>query len=100
MILSLKNHFTILVQGLSVALLLQLQGCNVTIVARASPDSPKPYDPSYTSPKAGANWQSFADPDDYKQQGSSHIYAFLFPCPSKLKNIKSWMNRPSTLCGD
>ncbi|KAI9332892.1 D-amino-acid oxidase [Zopfochytrium polystomum] len=66
------------VQGLSVAFLLLLQGHKVTVVARGSPDDywpsehasakPTPVDPHYTSVRAGANWQSFADPDDIRQQ--------------------------------
>ncbi|KAJ1561432.1 hypothetical protein HK405_003938 [Cladochytrium tenue] len=73
------------VQGLTAALLLRLQGHAVTVVARGSPDDltahappdraaakaaagSTPADPTFTSPKAGANWQSFADKDDVRQQ--------------------------------
>ncbi|KAJ1563000.1 hypothetical protein HK405_004522 [Cladochytrium tenue] len=72
------------VQGLTAALLLRLQGHAVTVVARGSPDDlathappdraaakaagSTPVDPTFTSPKAGANWQSFADKDDVRQQ--------------------------------
>jgi hypothetical protein len=39
----------------------------VTIVAKATPEDWEA-DPTYTSPKAGANWQSFADDADLRQQ--------------------------------
>ncbi|KAJ3408715.1 hypothetical protein HDV05_004773 [Chytridiales sp. JEL 0842] len=53
------------VQGLSTACLLQLQGHNVTIIAKGTPENLLS-DATYTSPKAGANWQSFAENDDYR----------------------------------
>ncbi|KAJ3109648.1 hypothetical protein HDU97_003124 [Phlyctochytrium planicorne] len=56
------------VQGLTVAVLLQHQGHSVTIVAKGNPED-WTNDPTYTSPRAGANWQSFADEDDIRQQG-------------------------------
>ncbi|KAJ3110512.1 hypothetical protein HDU96_006516 [Phlyctochytrium bullatum] len=55
------------VQGLTAAVLLQHQGHAVTIVAKGSPEGWEK-DPTYTSPKAGANWQSFADAHDVRQQ--------------------------------
>ncbi|KAJ3208290.1 hypothetical protein HDU67_006912 [Dinochytrium kinnereticum] len=55
------------VQGLTAAVLLQHQGHSVTIVAKGTPDDWS-NDPTYTSPKAGANWQSFADQEDTRQQ--------------------------------
>ncbi|KAI8835327.1 D-amino-acid oxidase [Chytridium lagenaria] len=55
------------VQGLTTAVLLLHQGHNVTIVAKGNPEDWSK-DPAYTSPKAGANWQSFASNDDKRQQ--------------------------------
>ncbi|KAJ3327546.1 hypothetical protein HDU76_011570 [Blyttiomyces sp. JEL0837] len=84
------------VQGLSVAVLLQHQGHNVTIVAKGSPDdwNPElktkkatPADATYTSPKAGANWQSFADADDVRQQA----YIYYDDMPSNF--VEPWFSR-------
>ncbi|KAJ3055734.1 hypothetical protein HK097_009475, partial [Rhizophlyctis rosea] len=58
------------VQGLSVACLLQSRGHKVTIVSHSSPSNPSPNTPThhFTSPKAGANWFSFAEKDDIRLQ--------------------------------
>ncbi|RKO83845.1 hypothetical protein BDK51DRAFT_49591, partial [Blyttiomyces helicus] len=75
-----KKSVTVLgagVQGLTVAWLLQAQGYNVTILAR---DSPLGWaqDSLYTSPKAGANWMSYAALDDKRLQKWDEVtYRFL-----------------------
>ncbi|KAJ3240575.1 hypothetical protein HDU78_002242 [Chytriomyces hyalinus] len=57
------------VQGLTSALLLLHQGVkSVTIVAEASPSDYQKRDPTYASPKAGANWQTYAGNTDYRLQ--------------------------------
>ncbi|KAJ3125186.1 hypothetical protein HK101_005974, partial [Irineochytrium annulatum] len=53
--------------GLTTAVLLQSEGHKVTIIAKGSPEE-LTADPNYTSPKAGANWQSFATISDIRQQ--------------------------------
>ncbi|KAJ1568898.1 hypothetical protein HK096_004920, partial [Nowakowskiella sp. JEL0078] len=67
------------VQGLSVAWysitavsLLRAEGHNVTIVAKGTPECPDA-DELYTSPKAGANWQSYASAIDLRLQSWDEI---------------------------
>jgi hypothetical protein len=95
--ISSEMNITVLgagVQGLTTSILLQVQGHKVTIVSKGSPDDwvynetavlgdstpaqpatlngkSTPYDPLFTSPKAGANWQSFAEPGDLRLQGKA-----------------------------
>ncbi|KAI8804568.1 hypothetical protein BJ742DRAFT_824166 [Cladochytrium replicatum] len=59
------------VQGLSAAIMLLDAGHQVAIYAKSSPNNLD--DPLYTSPKAGANWQSSADPTDLRLQGWDEI---------------------------
>ncbi|KAI8621241.1 hypothetical protein BC830DRAFT_296345 [Chytriomyces sp. MP71] len=57
------------VQGLSTALLLLHSGAaSVTVVAHARGDRFDARDPSFASPKAGANWQTFAGDADHRLQ--------------------------------
>ncbi|KAJ3127204.1 hypothetical protein HK098_006656 [Nowakowskiella sp. JEL0407] len=60
------------VQGLAVACLLKSGGHNVSISSKSSPTSPET-DPYYTSPKAGANWQSYATSNDLRLQSFDEI---------------------------
>lgn len=60
------------VVGLSTAISFQTRSTpsrpiEVRLVALSTPENPNA-DPMYTSPKAAANWRSFADADDVKQQ--------------------------------
>nr|KAJ3422356.1 hypothetical protein HK105_000081 [Polyrhizophydium stewartii] len=54
------------VVGLTTALLLQRNGWRVTVVAAATPEAYDEADPAYASPKAGADWTSFAAEDDLR----------------------------------
>ncbi|KAJ3135941.1 hypothetical protein HK100_002254 [Physocladia obscura] len=57
------------VQGLSTAILLLHQGAtNVAIISDANVAEFDPSDPTFASPKAGANWQTFAAENDSRLQ--------------------------------
>ncbi|KAJ3123570.1 hypothetical protein HK098_001825 [Nowakowskiella sp. JEL0407] len=60
------------VQGLAAACLLKLQGHKVTIFSKSSPKSPQS-DPYYTSPRAGASWQSYASAADLRLRNFDEI---------------------------
>ncbi|KAJ3038853.1 hypothetical protein HDV00_000259 [Rhizophlyctis rosea] len=65
-----NKHVTVIgagVQGLTVACLLQSRGYQTTVVGHSTPSEPGA-DKHYTSPKAGANWFSFAEKDDVRLQ--------------------------------
>ncbi|KAI8892379.1 hypothetical protein BC833DRAFT_611851 [Globomyces pollinis-pini] len=55
------------VTGLTVGLLLQLQGYQVTIISKSSPED-WDSDKQFTSPKAGAHWRSVATKEDLRLQ--------------------------------
>ncbi|KAJ3068911.1 hypothetical protein HK102_007038, partial [Quaeritorhiza haematococci] len=65
--------------GLTTACLLQSQGHKVKIVARASPET-WDTDDLFTSPKAGAHWRSFAEPEEKRLQGKVHALTSIATC--------------------
>ncbi|ORY41353.1 nucleotide-binding domain-containing protein [Rhizoclosmatium globosum] len=63
------------VQGLTTALLLLHQGVKkVVVVANAGPGAFDKKDSCFASPKAGANWQTFAGNDDQRLQEYDEVW--------------------------